>query len=68
MSLKIKTVEVLSCDAGWRNYHFVKILTDAHISRRIIAFLESRGCDVLRALPQSPLRNTLFACRARFAF
>ena len=24
----VKSVETLSCDAGWRNYHFVKIVTD----------------------------------------
>ena len=24
----IRTVETLSCDAGWRNYHFVKLTTD----------------------------------------
>ncbi|MEO8005647.1 MAG: mandelate racemase/muconate lactonizing enzyme family protein [Betaproteobacteria bacterium] len=26
--MKVKTIETLSCDAGWRNYHFVKITTD----------------------------------------
>ncbi|SAI33207.1 mandelate racemase/muconate lactonizing protein [Bordetella ansorpii] len=26
--MKIVNVETLSCDAGWRNYHFVKIETD----------------------------------------
>src|ERR1700733_738761 len=25
---KVRTVETLSCDAGWRNYHFVKITTE----------------------------------------
>ena len=25
---KIKNVEILACDAGWRNYHFVKLTTD----------------------------------------
>src|SRR5664279_6517270 len=25
---KIRSVELLACDAGWRNYHFVKITTD----------------------------------------
>ena len=25
---KVASVELLSCDAGWRNYHFVKITTD----------------------------------------
>ena len=25
---KIRTVELLACDAGWRNYHFVKITTE----------------------------------------
>src|SRR5437899_9467951 len=24
----VKSVETLSCDAGWRNYHFVKIMTE----------------------------------------
>src|SRR6185503_13859052 len=26
--MKVKTVETLACDAGWRNYHFVKLTTD----------------------------------------
>lgn len=26
--MKITSVETLACDAGWRNYHFVKISTD----------------------------------------
>ena len=25
---KIRSVETLACDAGWRNYHFVKLTTD----------------------------------------
>src|SRR6266478_442300 len=25
---KIRSVELLACDAGWRNYHFVKITTE----------------------------------------
>ena len=25
---KIRTVETLSCDAGWRNYYFVKVVTE----------------------------------------
>ena len=29
--MKVKTIETLSCDAGWRNYHFVKLTTDAGI-------------------------------------
>lgn len=29
--MKIESVETLSCDAGWRNYHFVKLTTDAGI-------------------------------------
>ncbi len=28
---KIRGVELLACDAGWRNYHFVKITTDGGI-------------------------------------
>src|SRR5215467_13702544 len=24
----VKSVETLSCDAGWRNYHFVKVITE----------------------------------------
>ena len=24
----IRSVETLSCDAGWRNYHFVKLTTE----------------------------------------
>ncbi len=31
MSLKIKAVDLLACDAGWRNYHFVKVTTDSGI-------------------------------------
>lgn len=26
--MKVTNVETLSCDAGWRNYHFVKLTTD----------------------------------------
>jgi L-alanine-DL-glutamate epimerase-like enolase superfamily enzyme len=29
--LKVKSIERLSCDAGWRNYHFVKLTTDTGI-------------------------------------
>ncbi|RTL62579.1 MAG: mandelate racemase/muconate lactonizing enzyme family protein [Hyphomicrobiales bacterium] len=29
--MKITSVETLACDAGWRNYHFVKVSTDAGI-------------------------------------
>ena len=29
--MKIKSIETLACDAGWRNYHFVKLTTDAGI-------------------------------------
>jgi L-alanine-DL-glutamate epimerase-like enolase superfamily enzyme len=29
--LKITAVDTLSCDAGWRNYHFLKITTDGGI-------------------------------------
>ena len=25
---KIRSLELLACDAGWRNYHFVKISTE----------------------------------------
>jgi galactonate dehydratase len=25
---KVRSVDILACDAGWRNYHFVKITTD----------------------------------------
>src|SRR5436305_931869 len=25
---KVKNIEILACDAGWRNYHFVKLTTD----------------------------------------
>jgi L-alanine-DL-glutamate epimerase-like enolase superfamily enzyme len=28
---QIRQVELLSCDAGWRNYHFVKITTDVGV-------------------------------------
>ena len=26
--MKVKSIELLACDAGWRNYHFVKLVTD----------------------------------------
>jgi L-alanine-DL-glutamate epimerase-like enolase superfamily enzyme len=29
--MKVRTIETLSCDAGWRNYHFVKLTTDSGI-------------------------------------
>ena len=29
--MKVKSIEPLSCDAGWRNYHFVKLTTDTGI-------------------------------------
>lgn len=29
--MKIERVETLACDAGWRNYHFLKITTDTGI-------------------------------------
>src|SRR5882724_6103335 len=25
---KVRSVEIVGCDAGWRNYHFVKIVTE----------------------------------------
>ena len=25
---KITSVDILACDAGWRNYHFVKVTTE----------------------------------------
>src|SRR2546425_10723058 len=28
----VKSVETLSCDAGWRNYHFVKVVTEDGIT------------------------------------
>src|SRR5436190_11174338 len=27
-SMKVSAIETLACDAGWRNYHFVKLITD----------------------------------------
>lgn len=30
--MKVTNVETLSCDAGWRNYHFVKLSTDAGVT------------------------------------
>jgi L-alanine-DL-glutamate epimerase-like enolase superfamily enzyme len=30
--MKVARIETLSCDAGWRNYHFVKLCTDAGIT------------------------------------
>jgi len=29
--MKVKNIELLSCDAGWRNYHFVKLTTDTDV-------------------------------------
>jgi galactonate dehydratase len=29
--MKVRAVETLACDAGWRNYHFVKLSTDEGI-------------------------------------
>jgi L-alanine-DL-glutamate epimerase-like enolase superfamily enzyme len=29
--MKVRAIETLACDAGWRNYHFVKLTTDAGI-------------------------------------
>ncbi|HEV2358996.1 MAG TPA: mandelate racemase/muconate lactonizing enzyme family protein [bacterium] len=29
--MRVTDIETLSCDAGWRNYHFVKLTTDAGI-------------------------------------
>src|SRR4028119_1357893 len=26
--MKIERIETLACDAGWRNYHFLKLITD----------------------------------------
>src|SRR5271169_3485241 len=26
--MKVKGLEILRCDAGWRNYHFLKLMTD----------------------------------------
>jgi L-alanine-DL-glutamate epimerase-like enolase superfamily enzyme len=29
--MKVKSIETLACDAGWRDYHYVKLTTDAGI-------------------------------------
>ena len=29
--MKVRSIETLSCDAGWRNYHFIKLTTDSGI-------------------------------------
>ena len=29
--MKVTNIQTLSCDAGWRNYHYVKITTDSGI-------------------------------------
>jgi len=29
--MRVKSIETLACDAGWRNYHFVKLTTDSGI-------------------------------------
>ena len=26
--MKVTSIETLSCDAGWRNYHFVKLIAE----------------------------------------
>src|SRR4029453_18456667 len=28
MRTKVKAIETLACDAGWRNYHFLKLTTE----------------------------------------
>ena len=30
-NVRVKSIETLACDAGWRNYHFVKVSTDSGI-------------------------------------
>jgi hypothetical protein len=30
-SRRLTGIETLACDAGWRNYHFVKLKTDAGV-------------------------------------
>src|SRR5215813_2794047 len=30
-AVKVTAIETLACDAGWRNYHFVKLSTDQGI-------------------------------------
>ena len=29
--MKVEGLEILRCDAGWRNYHFLKVTTDAGV-------------------------------------
>jgi L-alanine-DL-glutamate epimerase-like enolase superfamily enzyme len=29
--MKVRNIELLACDAGWRNYHFVKLVTDSGV-------------------------------------
>jgi galactonate dehydratase len=29
--VKVQSIQTLACDAGWRNYHFVKLVTDSGI-------------------------------------
>ena len=29
---KVRSIDILACDAGWRNYHFVKITTEDGIA------------------------------------
>ena len=29
--MKVNSLEILRCDAGWRNYHFLKLTTDEGI-------------------------------------
>ena len=31
MPIKVAGLEILHCDAGWRNYHFLKLTTDEGI-------------------------------------
>jgi hypothetical protein len=35
--MKIERIETLACDAGWRNYHFLKLVPANHNETRIDA-------------------------------
>ena len=34
--MKVTNIETLACDAGWRNYHFVKLSTDEGGDRKSV--------------------------------
>src|SRR6201988_3713871 len=55
-SAKVRSVELLACDAGWRNYHFVKLTTEAGVIgwREIDEGFGAPGAGVARPPPSRP--------------